>query len=387
VSGEQFFKQRTSLYNAMPACWRKLSVEDRHSVITIIKKIYERAKELQQPLLWKTADVIELSKDCALDDIIKLRACYLTSKIDPSVIVTTDNDEAASVAVDVANKNSHENNGTTTLFDYFTFMPPKLTAKFKESIAGLPPRQVDDDEATARIFGEGSLKVDLSKEPLFRSEAQKELFDHMCNKACESEWNNDKGRQPSDYVNVEYSKVQQLMLNPSYKHVLMGFICYDVKGEGAKQKIAKRQINLVEGNVNSYSRCLNDPGRLASIKEMNQLAASVAEVTADAEKAAAERKIAAVAKSKDREKKKIEEAAAEAKKKEELKPALEELMTKFACGEKTAPAGFEELSRAQLINIMKYFYESRPKGMATMGKKKLVELVMKHYDPSYGENN
>jgi hypothetical protein len=231
------------------------------------------------------------------------------------------------------------------------------------------------------------LKVDLSKEPLFRSEAQKKLFDHMCNKACESEWSNDKGRQPSDYVNVEYSKDQQQMLNPSYKHVLMGFICYDVKGEGAKQKIAKRRINLVEGNVNSYSRCLNDPGRLASIKEMNQLAASVAEVTADAEKAAAERKIAAVAKSKDREKKKIEEAAAEAKKKEQLKPTLEELMTKFACGEKTAPAGFEELSRAQLINIMKYFYESRPKGMATMGKNKLVELVMKHYDPSYGENN
>jgi hypothetical protein len=36
---------------------------------------------------------------------------------------------------------------------------------------------------------------------------------------------------------------------------------------------------------------------------------------------------------------------------------------------------------------MKYFYESRPKGMGTMGKNKLVDLVMKHYDPSYGENN
>jgi hypothetical protein len=308
----------------------------------------------------------------------------LTSKIDPSVIVGGDTSAAASV--DVAAENS-ESNGVATLLDYFTFMPPKLTAKFKESIAGLPPRQVDDDAATARIFGEGSLKVDLSKEPLFRSEAQKELFDHMCNKACESEWNNDKGRQPSDYVNVEYSNVQQQMLNPSYKHVLMGFICYDVKGEGAKQKIAKRRINLVEGNINSYSRCLNDPGRLASIKKMNQLAASVAVVTADAEKAAAERKKAAVAKSKDREKKKIEEAAAEAKKKEELKPGLEELMTKFATGEKTAPAGFEELPKVQLVNLMKYFYESRPIGMATMSKTKLVELVMKLYDPSYGENN
>jgi hypothetical protein len=150
-------------------------VENRHSVITIIKRIYDRAEGLQQPLLWKTADVMELSKYCALDDIIKLRACYLTSKIDPSVIVGGDSSAAAPVAV------ATENNGVATLFDYFTFMPPKLTAKYKESIAGLPPRLVDDDEATARIFGEGSLKVDLSKEPLFRSEAQKELFDHMCN--------------------------------------------------------------------------------------------------------------------------------------------------------------------------------------------------------------
>jgi hypothetical protein len=240
LSGEQFFKTRTSLYDAMPACWTKLSVEARHSVITIIKKIYDRAEELQEPLLWKTADVMELTKYCALDDVIKLRACYLTSKIDPSVIVGGDTSAAASV--DVAAENS-ESNGVATLLDYFTFMPPKLTAKFKESIAGLSPRQVDDDEATARIFGEGSLKVDLSKEPLFRSEAQKELFDHMCNKACESKWNNDKGRQPSDYVKVEYSKVQQQILNPNYKHVLMGFICYDVKGEGTKQKIAITPTN------------------------------------------------------------------------------------------------------------------------------------------------
>jgi len=358
LSGEQFFVKRTSLYDAMPACWQRLSVEDRHSVITCIKKIYDRADELQQPLLWTAGDVKDLFKYCALDDIVKLRACYLTAKIDPSVIVGGDNVSA----VVVAKKDSVAD----SVADYFTFMPPKLTAEFKASIAGLPARQ--------------------AKDPLFRTKAQKKLFDHMCNKACESEWNNDKGRQPSAHINVEVSQVQQQMLNPSYKHVLMGFICYDVRGEGAKQKIAKRRINLVEGNVNSYSRCLNDPGRLASIKEMNQLAASVAEVTADQEKAAAERKEAAVAKSKDKEKKKAEEAAAEAKKKEDLRPALEELMNEFASGEKTAPAGFDELPKTQLVNILKYWYDSRPKGMANMTKSMLVELVMKLYDPSHGAN-
>lgn len=57
-------------------------------------------------------------------------------------------------------------------------------------------------------------------------------------------------------------------------------------------------MNLLEGNITSYSRYLNDPGRLASIKEMDQLVASVAAVTADQEKAAAERKEATSVRSK-----------------------------------------------------------------------------------------
>ena len=68
-------------------------------------------------------------------------------------------------------------------------------------------------------------------------------------------------------------------------------------------------------------------------------------------------------------------------------PALEALMARFDCEELTAPAGFHGLPKSQLVNIMRYFYESRPKGLATMSKKKLVELVMKHYDPSYSEND
>jgi hypothetical protein len=31
---------------------------------------------------------------------------------------------------------------------------------------------------------------------------------------------------------------------------------------------------------------------------------------------------------------------------------------------------------------MRYFYEDKPKGLATMGKNKLVQLVMGHFDPS-----
>ena len=72
--------------------------------------------------------------------------------------------------------------------------------------------------------------------------------------------------KPVDYLTVEMSEVQQVLLNPTQKDVLIGFMTYNVKGKGAVQKFAKREICCIEGNVNSYS---------------NQLCAAVAEVTAE----------------------------------------------------------------------------------------------------------
>jgi hypothetical protein len=41
---------------------------------------------------------------------------------------------------------------------------------------------------------------------------------------------------------------------------VMGFITYDVKGNGATQKIAKRPLDTISVNVASYARCLSNPG-------------------------------------------------------------------------------------------------------------------------------
>ncbi|KAG7354098.1 hypothetical protein IV203_003454 [Nitzschia inconspicua] len=148
-----------------------------------------------------------------------------------------------------------------------------------------------------------------------------------------------KNREASQYLNVEMSKKQQNLINPSYKHVLIGFICCDVRGGGgAKQKIAHRRTNMVESNVNSYGRCLNDPKRLSAMREMDQLIAVVAQVTADQEREKVERKKVSAAKAKERKKKQAEETVEETTKRDEPKPALEAIMAKFVSGEKTALA-------------------------------------------------
>ena len=72
---------------------------------------------------------------------------------------------------------------------------------------------------------------------------------------------------------------QQNLLNLTQKDVLFGLISYDTKIEGSVQKIAKRRLDVIEGNVNSYSKLLNDPKRLKTIKDFNQICASVVEVS------------------------------------------------------------------------------------------------------------
>ena len=69
---------------------------------------------------------------------------------------------------------------------------------------------------------------------------------------------------------------QRDLLNPTQNDFLFGFISYDAKGKGAVHKIAKRRLDVIEGNVNSYSKLLNDPKILKIINNFNQLCASVA---------------------------------------------------------------------------------------------------------------
>ena len=41
LSAEQFFDNRNSLYDAMPACWKKLTLDHRQEVIQIIDDVYK----------------------------------------------------------------------------------------------------------------------------------------------------------------------------------------------------------------------------------------------------------------------------------------------------------------------------------------------------------
>jgi hypothetical protein len=57
----------------------------------------------------------------------------------------------------------------------------------------------------------------------------------------------------------------------------VGAIIGQIFGDNAKTRIAKRRIDIMTGNVNSYAQILNGPSQLDSIKTYNDLAASLSE--------------------------------------------------------------------------------------------------------------
>ena len=109
---------------------------------------------------------------------------------------------------------------------------------------------------------------------------QKEFFFHITNYVAQKHWRIFHANvTPSGYLNIEISDNQWNLLNPTQKDVFFGFIAYDAKGKGAVHKIAKRRLDVIEGNLNSYSKLINDQKILKTIKDFNHLCVSVAELS------------------------------------------------------------------------------------------------------------
>ena len=240
--------------------------------------------------VWTKQNVLRLAKFVKLDDVFKLRGCFLTANIDPSVIVRVEEESTSTTEEQTRN--------TAPIDDFCSWKPKHLLTKYK------------GDTEDKKV--------------------QKEFFHHITNHVSKQNWRiGHADVKASDYLDVEISEVQSNLLNPTPKDFLLGFITYDVKWKGAVQKIAKRKIDFIEGNVNSYSRLLNNPRRLESIKDHVELVATVAEVSAEADDEKARKKLRREKDTAERAQKKAALAEKEAKKMEEMLPLLNSDVNKY----------------------------------------------------------
>ena len=71
--------------------------------------------------------------------------------------------------------------------------------------------------------------------------------------ASNHEWHKEGDMVPSEYLDVELTKDQVELLDPTPHDVQLGAILDQCTGRKAKKVIAKRRIDFVTGNANSYA--------------------------------------------------------------------------------------------------------------------------------------
>jgi hypothetical protein len=193
-----FFKSRTGLYDAMPACWKNLTEQQRRAIDTKIATF---------PQQWGKDNIKELLllPGVKFDDVEKFRGCHLIAREDPSVFITplfcADDDEDESPS-----------NGQLFLDkDYagFAFAPAHLLEPYKQN------------------------KNDIKKSG--------ELFCHMTTFLARNHgFSSGTPLAPSDYLDIAISSDQLSLLNPTIRDVQTGTIIDQCTGDAARKLIAKR---------------------------------------------------------------------------------------------------------------------------------------------------
>ena len=110
--------------------------------------------------------------------------------------------------------------------------------------------------------------------------AQEKLFKHMCNFGSRADWR--KGRSVfSSYLDVETTKDQCRLLNPTPLNCLAGYIMEYTVGERALRRLPQRRLNFIDGFIISYCSILNSPERLEQIRQANKLASVLCDLESD----------------------------------------------------------------------------------------------------------
>jgi hypothetical protein len=339
-TGERFFKEHINdMYDAMPAVWKNhLTPELRHEVVSVIDQFYENAAPSNE--VWSKANVLKLVKFAPLAQVPKLRATYFAAKRNGRIMVGGIDDS-----------NSRDDTERPPAYEPFhlcTWKPRVLTARYVANHSD--------------------------------NETQVEYLNHISNFVAGQHWDKSETSMlaPSDHLDLAITADQQRMLNPTTKDVIIGSILNDTMGEGAKKKLAKRRIELLSGNIASYSRVLNSEAQLQHVKDMNSLTAVLGEISAEQdaakEKKSNEKKLAAAEKEKQKAKAQMVELA----KKEALMPELAAIVASI---DSASVDVLGNLNIKKLKELLKYFFGSHR--LSTLKKKADLVAEAKEWYTEY----
>ena len=84
------------------------------------------------------------------------------------------------------------------------------------------------------------------------------LSKNMCNFGAWENWREGR-RVVIYYLDIETTKYQCRLLNPTPLDCIIGYIIEDSVGDRALDSLPQRMLNLIDGSISSYCSILNSP--------------------------------------------------------------------------------------------------------------------------------
>ena len=102
----------------------------------------------------------------------------------------------------------------------------------------------------------------------------------MCNFGAQEEWR--EGRIfVSSYLDVDTTKDQCRLLNPTPLDCIVGYTMDDAVGERYLKRLPQRRLEFIDGYISSYCSIINSTERLEQIRQANKLASILCDLESD----------------------------------------------------------------------------------------------------------
>ena len=110
--------------------------------------------------------------------------------------------------------------------------------------------------------------------------AQDKLLKHMCNFGARAKWREGR-RVVSSYLDVDTTKYQCRLLDPTPLDCITGYIMQDDVGNRYLKRLPQIRLKFIDGSISSYGSILNALGRLEKIRQAKKLVSVVCDLGYD----------------------------------------------------------------------------------------------------------
>ena len=314
----------------MPACWKNLEEPQRREVATLVGSFYTEAHGDCTKDPWSVPNLKKYLNlgYVKLDDLPKFRAAYFATLGDDSVFVEP----------------PPEN--TTLLDDHdgFALKPKKLLKKYQDNRS--------DSKAQGMLFVH--------------------MTNHVTTQHCVAARKKDGhfvDLEPSPGLDIHMTEFQRIVLNPTMRDVVVSDLVNQAQGERAKKKEGKRKRDIVTGNINSYSRILNNEESLEKFQDYNDLSAGLGMMNTEKDAKAKEAAAKKVEEAKEKALKKAGKESEEISKRNELLSGFEEELQINGIGD------ILHLPDARMRQYIRYYFQKKIVNL-TKTKKAALKTIL-----------